>query len=80
MQRPVQNVDVGTEALFKFLIKFADDKSQRFRRDGFPHSPNLIDTFLRAGLVVFQQILHRAVSLGVPGFLVPGILASTWSA
>src|SRR5699024_2777651 len=30
--------------------------------------------FLRAGLVVFQKIFHRAVALGVPGFLVPGVL------
>ena len=74
MQRPVQNVDMRTKAPFKLLVKFADDECQRTRWNGFFHSANLVDTFLWAGLVVFQKIFHRAVALGVPSFLVPGVL------
>ena len=67
-------MDMGAEAALKLLIKFADDKSQSFRRHGFFHRADLVDAFLRAGLVVFQQVLHGAVALGVPGFLIPGVL------
>ena len=74
MQRPVQNVDMGTKAPFKLLVKFADNECQSTRWNGFFHGANLVDTFLRAGLVVFQKIFHRAVALGVPSFLVPGVL------
>ena len=74
MQRPVQNVDMGTKAPFKLLVKFADNECQSTRWNGFFHGANLVDTFLRAGLVVFQKIFHRAVALGVSCFLVPGIL------
>ena len=74
MERPVQDVDMGTEAALKFLIKLIDDGKERIRRDGFSHRADLVDTFLRAGLVVFQQVLHGAVALGVPGFLIPGVL------
>lgn len=74
MQRPVQNVDMRTKAPFKLLVKFADNECQRTRWNGFFHGANLVDTFLWAGLVVFQKILYRTVALGVPGFLVPGIL------
>ena len=75
MERPVQDVDMGTEAALKFLIKLIDDGKERIRRDGFSHRADLVDTFLRAGLVVFQQVLHSAVALGVPGFLIPGVLS-----
>ena len=75
MERPVQDVDMGTEAALKFLIKLIDDGKERIRRDGFSHRADLVDTFLRAGLVVFQQVLHSAVVLGVPGFLIPGVLS-----
>ena len=74
MKRPVQNVDMRTKVPFKLLVKFADDKCQRTRWNGFFHDANLVDTFLWAGLVVFQKIFHRAVALDVPSFLVPGIL------
>jgi hypothetical protein len=66
---------MGAEAALKLLIKFADDKSQSFRRHGFFHRADLVDAFLRAGLVVFQQVLHCAVTLGMAGFLIPGILS-----
>ena len=65
---------MGTEAALKFLIKLIDDGKERIRRDGFSHRADLVDTFLRAGLVVFQQVLHSAVALGVAGFLIPGVL------
>ena len=65
---------MGTEAALKFLIKLIDDGKERVRRDGFSHRADLVDAFLRAGLVVFQQVLHGAVSLRVPGFLIPGVL------
>ena len=74
MQRPVQNVDMRTKAPFKLLVKFADNECQRTRWNGFFHGANLVDTFLWAGLVIFQKIFHRAVALSVPGFLVSGIL------
>ena len=74
MQRPVQNVDMGAKAPFKLLIKFADNERQRTRWNGFFHGANLINAFLRTGLVVFQKIFYGTVALGVPGFLVPGIL------
>ena len=74
MQRPVQNVDMGTKAPFKLLVKFADNECQSTRWNGFFYGANLVDTFLWAGLVIFQQIIYSAVALGVPGFLVPGIL------
>ena len=63
-----------TKAALKFLIKLIDNGKERIRRDGFSHRADLVDAFLRAGLVVFQQVLHGAVTLGVPGFLIPGIL------
>ena len=56
---------MGTEAALKFLIKLIDDGKERVRRDGFSHRADLVDTFLRAGLVVFQQVLHGAVALDV---------------
>ena len=65
---------MGTEAALKFLIKLIDDGKERIRRDGFSHRANLVDAFLRAGLVIFQQVLHGAVALRVPGFLIPGVL------
>ena len=74
MQRPVQNVDMGTKAPFKLLVKFADNECQSTRWNGFFHGANLVDTFLRAGLAVFQKVFHRAVALGVSCFLVPGVL------
>ena len=74
MQRPVKNVDMGTKSSFKLLIKFADDKSQSFWWYRFFHGTNLVDTFLWAGLAIFQKIFHRAVTLGVSSFLVSGIL------
>ena len=67
-------MDMGTEAALKFLIKLIDDGKERIRRDGFSHRANLVDAFLRAGLVIFQQVLHGAVALRVPGFLIPGVL------
>lgn len=74
MQRPFQNVDMGTKSQFKLLVKFADNECQSTRRNGFFHGPDLVDTFLWAGLVIFQKIIYSAVELNVPGFLVPGIL------
>ena len=65
---------MGTEAALKFLIKLIDDGKERIWRNGFSHRADLVDAFLRAGLVVFQQVLHGAVALGVPGFLIPGVL------
>lgn len=73
MQRPVQNVDMGTKSPFKLLVKFADNECQSTQWNGFFHGPDPVDTFLWAGLVIFQKILHSAVALNVPGFLVPGI-------
>ena len=67
-------MDMGTEAALEFLIELVDDAKERFRRDGFFQCADLVDAFLRAGLVVFQQVLHGAVALGVPGFLIPGVL------
>ena len=66
---------MGTEAALKFLIKLIDNGKERVRRDGFSHRADLVDAFLRAGLVVFQQVLHGAVTLRVPGFLIPGVLS-----
>ncbi|EDM99753.1 hypothetical protein BACCAP_02489 [Pseudoflavonifractor capillosus ATCC 29799] len=74
MQRPVQNVDMETKAPFKLLVKFADYECQSTRWNGFFHGADLVDTFLRTGLVVFQKVFHRAVALGVSCFLVPGVL------
>lgn len=65
---------MGIKAPFKLLVKFADNECQRTRWNGFFHGANLVDTFLRAGLVVFQKIFYRAVALSVPGFLVSGVL------
>ena len=65
---------MGTEAALEFLIELVDDAKERFRRDGFFQCADLVDAFLRAGLVVFQQVLHGAVALCVPGFLIPGVL------
>ena len=74
MQRPVQNVDMGTKSPFKLLVKFADNECQSTRWNGFFHGADLVDTFLWAGLVIFQKIIYSAVALGVPGFLIPGVL------
>ena len=74
MQRPVQNVDMRTKAPLKLLVKFADNECQSTRWNGFFHGADLVDTFLWTGLVIFQKVFHRTVALGVPGFLVPGIL------
>ena len=63
-----------TKAALKFLIKLINNGKERIRRDGFSHRADLVDTFLRAGLVVFQQVLHGAVALDVAGFLIPGVL------
>ena len=65
---------MGTETALEFLIELVDDAKERFRRDGFFQRADLVDAFLRAGPVVFQQVLHGTVALGVPGFLIPGIL------
>ena len=65
---------MGTKTALEFLIELVDDTKERFRRDGFFQRADLIDAFLRAGLVVFQQVLHGAVALCVPGFLIPGVL------
>ena len=62
------------EEALKFLIKLIDDGKKRVRRDGFSYRANLVDAFLRAGLVIFQHVLHGAVALRVPGFLIPGVL------
>ena len=56
-----RDVDMGTEAALKFLIKLIDDGKKRGRRDGFSHRADLVDAFLRAGLVVFQQVLHLSL-------------------
>ena len=59
---------MGTETALEFLIELVDDAKERFRRDGFFQRADLVDAFLRAGPVVFQQVLHGTVALGVPGF------------
>ena len=74
MERPVDDVDMGTETAFKFLLKFCDNFQKHFRRDGLFHRADLVQRFFRAGLVIFQQVLYSAVAFRVPGFLVPGIL------
>ena len=61
MERPVQDVDMGTEAAFKFLIELIDNGKEHIRRNGFSHRADLVDAFLRAGLVVFQQVLHLSL-------------------
>ena len=66
---------MGTETVFKFLIKFADNERQSLRWNRFFHSADLVDAFFWTGLVIFQKIIHSAVALNVPGFLVPGVLS-----
>ena len=65
---------MGTEATVKFLLKFCDNLKQHFRRDGLFHRADLVKRFFRAGLIIFQQVLHSAVAFRVPGFLIPGVL------
>ena len=62
------------ELTLKICLLYTSDGKERIRRDGFSHRADLVDAFLRAGLVVFQQVLHAAVALRVPGFLIPGVL------
>ena len=54
MERPVQDVDMGTEAALEFLIELVDDTKERFRRDGFSQRADLVDAFFRAGLAILQ--------------------------
>ncbi len=54
MKRPIQNVDMGTEAFFKFLIELTDHQNESFRRYRFLNGADLEDGFLRAGLFVFE--------------------------
>ena len=74
MERPVQKMDVGAEPPFKLPVKFIYNLEQGFRRDGFLHRPNLVNAFLRAGLVVREQIPHAAVALRVPCLFIPCVL------
>lgn len=41
VQRPVQNVDMGAEALFKFCKKFRCNQKERFCWGVFLYFPNL---------------------------------------
>ena len=75
---PVQNVDMGTKAPFKLLVKFADNECQSTWWNGFFYGANLVDTFLWAGLVIFQQIILQCGCARCAGFLCSGHLwAST---
>ena len=74
MERPVQKVDVGAEPPVKLPVKLIYNLEQCFRRDGFLHRPNLVNAFLRAGLVIREQIPHAAVALRVPGLFIPCVL------
>ena len=38
-KRQVQDVDMGTEAALKFLIKFIDDGKERIRPVSYTHLP-----------------------------------------
>ena len=65
---------MGTEAALKFLIKLIDDGKERIRRDGLLHRADLVDAFLWAGLIIFQQVLHSTVAFRVACFLIASVL------
>ncbi len=75
MERPVNNMDVFTEAAFKFQHKFPDNFQKHIRGNGVLHRADLVDGFLRAEAFVSQQIIHAPVTLGVAAFGVPLMLA-----
>ena len=74
MKRPINDMDMGTEAAVKFLLKFCDNLKQHFRRDGLLHRADLVERFFRTGLVIFQQVLHSTVAFRVACFLIAGVL------
>ena len=74
MKRPINDMDMGTEAAVKFLLKFRDDAKERFWWNRLFHCSDLVERFFRAGLVIFQQVLHSTVALRVACFLIAGVL------
>ena len=68
MKCPIQNVNMGAEAPFKLLIKLLDNSAEGIRGNRLPHRADLVDTLLRAGLVVFQEVLYGPVAFRVTVF------------
>ena len=78
MERPVQDVDVGTEAAFKFLIELIDNGKERIRRDGFSHRADLVDAFLRQVLLFFSKSSTVRLRSVCRVFSFRAFWASTW--
>ena len=74
MERPVQRVDMGTEAPVQLCYKFCNYLQKHFRGNVFLHISNLVNCFFRAGLFVHPDFFNGAVTLGMPGLSIPGIL------
>ena len=55
--RPIFSSDVFTEASFKFFKELHGDLCQNRRLNTLLHCPDLKERFLRAGLLVFPEIL-----------------------
>ena len=75
VQCPVQNVDMGAEASFQLRKKFRSHQKEGFRRSVFLHLSDLEQTFLRAGLFIFQDFICSAVALRVSVLFITGILS-----
>lgn len=68
-------MDVFTEAAVKFLKELHGDLCQNVRRDRLLHRADLDQRFLRAGLLVFQEIFRTPVSVEMTGLPVPFMLS-----
>ena len=74
MQRPVQHMDVGAEALFHRCKKRQHHVSQHLGRRAVALFSDLVDGFFRANARIPQQIVNGSIALGMTGFGVALVL------
>ena len=74
MERPINDVNMFTEAPLQLHHKFPDNFQKHIRGNGILHRADLVNRFLRAEAFVCQQIINAPVTLRVAAFCVPLML------
>ena len=74
VQGEIQDVDMGTEAPRELRQKIRHNVEENIFGNMLVDRANLIDSLLRTGCFVHQQVLHRAVPVRVAVCLIPAVL------
>ena len=69
-------MNIRAKPLVKFFFKFIKNPDQCLYRSMFIYRPQLIDTFFRASLFIFQNLFHTFASVWVSSFLMSLILVN----